>query len=80
MFGGGDADVLELDLHVAVRGVVIAEDGERALDRDARRVERHQHHRLLAGACRRVGVGLAHDDGDLAARIAGAATTTICGR
>ena len=48
---GGHAHVLELDLHVAVRRVVIAVDGQRALDRDAGRVHRHQDHRLLAGAC-----------------------------
>ena len=45
----GHADVLELDFHMAVRRVVIAIDGQRALDRDPRRVHRHEDHRLLAG-------------------------------
>ena len=65
------AHVLQHDLHMAVRRVVIAVDGERAQDVEAGRVERHQDHRLLAvlvGAL----VGLAHQDRDLAARIAGA--------
>jgi hypothetical protein len=64
-----DADVIQRDLHVPVRRVVIAVDGERALHGDARRVQRHQHHgllRMLGGAR----VRLAHDDGDLAPGIA----------
>jgi hypothetical protein len=70
--GGRDAHILELDLHMAVRRIVIAVDGERALDRDAGRVERDQHHRLLL-VLSRARVGLAHHDRDLAARIACAA-------
>ena len=67
--GRRHAHVLELDLHMAVRRVVIAVDGQAPLDGDARRVHRHQDHRLLAvlGVAR---VGLAHQDRDLAARIA----------
>ena len=68
---GVDADVLQLDLHMAVRRIVIAEDGQVAQDVHPRRVERHQHHRLLRVAFRRE-IGLAHHDCDLAARIAGA--------
>ena len=60
-----------VDLHVAVRRVVVAEHRQRAHDGDARRVARHQHHRLLRVA-RRAGVGLAHHDEDRAARVAGA--------
>src|SRR3546814_1514818 len=45
--GGGDADIVKRDLHVAVGGVVIAVDGKRPLDGDARRVEGHQDHGLL---------------------------------
>ena len=58
------AHVLEEHLHVAVRRVVVAEHRQRPHDRDARRVGRHQDHRLLRVA-RRVGVGLAHEDVDL---------------
>ena len=75
----GTRTSFELDFHVAVRRVVIAVDGQRALDGDARRVHRHQDHRLLL-VLARLGVGLAHQDRDLAARIAGARSTTICGR
>ena len=71
MVEAGTRTSFERDLHMAVRRVVIAVDGERALDRDARRVERHQHHRLLPVLVGRA-VGLAHQDRDLAARIAGA--------
>ena len=69
--GRRHAHVLEVDLHVAVRRVVVAEHAERAQDLDARRVDRHQDHRLLRVA-RRLRVGLAHEDHDLAARVAGA--------
>ena len=64
--------VLELDLHVAMRRVVVAEDIQMAQDLDARRARGHQDHRLLAVARRVVGIGLAHEDVDLASRIAGA--------
>ena len=64
-----DAHVHHLDFHVAVRGIVIAEHRQVADDVHARRVDRHQHHRLLRVALRRE-VGLAHHDRDLAARIA----------
>ena len=46
------AHVVELDLHVPVRRVVIAEHRQVPLDRDARRIERHQDHRLLLVASR----------------------------
>ena len=41
------AHVLELDFHVPVRRVVIAEHRERTLDRDALRIERHEDLALL---------------------------------
>ena len=63
------ADVLEVDFHVAVRRVVVAEHAQRPHHVDARRVGRHQDHRLLRMA-RRFGIGLAHHDVDPAARIA----------
>ena len=56
---------------MAVRRVVVAEDGEHFLDRDALAVERHQDLRLLL-VLRSLRVGLAHQDCDLAARVADA--------
>ena len=53
-----------------VRGVVVAEDGEGPLDLYPRRIERDQDHGLLLVA-RRVGVRLAHKDGDPAPRVPG---------
>src|SRR5438105_2331455 len=50
------------------RRVVVAKDGEGTDDSDPRRVARHQDHRLLLVA-RRVRVGLAHQDENLAARV-----------
>ena len=67
------AHVLQLDLHVAVRRVVVAEHRQVAQDLDALRLGGHQNHRLLAVPRRVVGICLAHHDVDLAARIAGAA-------
>ena len=69
--GGRHAHVLEQDLGVAVRRVVVAEHGQRPHDRDAGRVHRHEDHRLLAVA-RPVRVGPAHQDRDRAARVHGA--------
>ena len=53
---------------MAVRRVVIAEDGERPYDSHSGGVARHEDHRLLLVA-RRIGIGLAHQDEDLAARV-----------
>ncbi|ACG79582.1 regulatory protein, TetR [Phenylobacterium zucineum HLK1] len=66
------AHVLEHDLGVAVRGVVVAEHRQHPDHLDAGRVHRDQHLALLLvqGGVR---VGLAHDDGHLAARVAHAA-------
>src|SRR5207248_2781564 len=60
--------ILELDLGVAVRRVVVAEHRKRTNDGDPRGVARYQDHRLLlvAGCVR---VGLAHQNEYLAARI-----------
>src|SRR5919202_1333698 len=71
-----DMDMVERDLGVAVRRVVVAEERERALDRHARRVERDEDHRLLLVA-RRLRIGAAHHDRDLAARIACAGTPPL---
>src|SRR3984885_9942644 len=66
---GGNAHVLEQYLGVAVRRIVEAEHREKLLDGDTGRVERDQNLRLLLVA-RRLGIGLAHQDRDLAAGIA----------
>ena len=65
---GGDADVVELDFHVPVGRIVIAEHRQVADDFDAGAIEFHQHHRLL-GVLLGFEIGLAHHDRDLAARI-----------
>ena len=63
--------ILEHDFRVAVRRIVIAEYAEVTQHAHAGRIERHQDHRLpLVRLC--VGIGQAHDDGDLAARVHGA--------
>jgi len=56
---------------VAVRRVVVTEHREHLLDLDAGGVERNQDLRLLRVA-RRLRIGLAHQDRDLAAGIADA--------
>ena len=64
---GRHAHVVEADLGMAFRRVVIAKNMQRAFDRHARRVERHEDHRLLLVTLGRR-IALAHDDGDLAVR------------
>ena len=76
MFAVGHADVVEAQVHVAVRGVVLAEHVHRPEDLDARRVHRHEDLRL-ALVRRPVGAGLHHDDHDLAARVAGAGDVVL---
>jgi hypothetical protein len=63
------AHVVVDDLGVAVRSIVVAEHVQHLDDLDALGVARHHDHRLLAVG-RRIGVALAHQDDDLAARIA----------
>ena len=65
----GHAHVVEHDLHVTVRGVVVTEHGQRAHARDAFGIGGNEDHRLL-GVLRGVRVGLAHDDVEGAARVA----------
>ena len=67
----GHPDVLEGDFCVAVRGVVVAVDRQRALDLHPRGMAGHDDHGLLS-VPRGVLIGLAHEDEDLATRIAGA--------
>ena len=74
--GSGHAHVVEPDVHVAVRGVVAAEHGHRAQHLDTGGVHRHEDLGLLC-VHRRVRVRLAHDDHDLAARVAGAGDVVL---
>src|SRR5258708_7369041 len=71
--------ILEHDLGVAVRRIVIAEDAERALDLDPWRIERHQHHGLAAV---RLGLGIppAPPEGDFAAAGPGAPGSPLSAR
>ena len=71
-------DVVEGDLAVAVL-VLPAEHRQRPHDRHTGGVDGHEDHRLLlmAGG---VGVGAAHHDQDLAARVGGTVRSTTCGR
>jgi hypothetical protein len=68
--GSRDADVVEEDLSVAVRRVVVPEDGEHALDCDARGGSWDEDDGLALVDLRVVGRGLAHDHVDLAAEVA----------
>ena len=62
-------DIVEAQMHVAARRMVVAEHVHRPEDLDAGRVLGHQNLRLLL-ARRRVRIGLHHHDHDLAAGIA----------
>ena len=65
------AHVVELDVHVAVRRIVVTEYMHWPEDVYAGRVDGHQYLRLPA-VRRRVGTGFHHGDHDLAAWVAGA--------
>ena len=66
--GGGDANVHEANLGVPVRGVIVSKYGQHAHNFHARRIHRHQNHRLLlmhwSGR-----IGLAHKNSDPASWI-----------
>ena len=62
-------DIVEAQMHVAARRMVVAEHVHRPEDLDAGRVLGHEDLRLLL-ARRRVGIGLHHHDHDLATGIA----------
>lgn len=68
--GDGDAHVLEGDMRVSVRGVVVTVHGEHAVDCDALGVGGDKDHGLLAVLVLVCGVGLGHDDVYGAARVA----------
>ncbi len=66
-----DANVCERDFGVPVRRVVVAVDSQHSLNLHPESVHGHQNHRLLL-VRRRRRVCLAHENRDLAARVAGA--------
>jgi hypothetical protein len=65
------AHVVERHFRGAVGHAIEAEHRQRPDDLDARRVHRHQDHRLLAVPVGMVRVGLAHEDRDAAVRVGG---------
>lgn len=67
------AHVVEGDVAVAMGGVVVAVDLEHSLDGDSRKAGRDQDDGLLLVRVGVVGIGLAHDDVELAPRVASAA-------
>ena len=64
------ADVVKVNVHVTMRGIVVAENLHSFEDVHALGIDRHEDLRLLL-VDRRVGVSLNHGDHDFAARIAG---------
>lgn len=64
------AHVLERDVAVAVGGIVVAVDLEHSLDGDSRKAGRDQDDGLLLVRVGVVGIRLAHDDVELASRVA----------
>src|SRR5215469_8161629 len=62
-------DIVEDHLGMAMRRLVVAENGQYAFDDDPGMRQRHQDHRLPAVAVRVVGIRLAHNDQHLAARV-----------
>jgi hypothetical protein len=68
----GDADVVENDVAVAVRSVIVTIDVQHAFHGDTREAGGYEDHGLLAVGVLVVGVGLAHDKINLAAGVTGA--------
>ena len=77
-FSAGTRTSSKSELGVALL-VLVAEDGQAALDGDARRVARDEHHALLAVA-RGLRRRLAHHDEDPAVRVQRPGRSTTCGR
>ena len=69
---GGDPDVSECDVAVAVRGIVVAIHGEHAVYFDPRGGGGHEEHGLLGVGVGVRGGGFAHYEVDLAAWVASA--------
>src|SRR5271165_2788213 len=65
-------DIVEQDLAMAMRRVVVSEDRQMAEHGHSLGVARHDDHRLLAVPVGVVLVGLAHEDEELAPRVVGA--------
>lgn len=66
---GGNSNVVEADVAVSVGSVVETDHRERTMNRDARCVNWDQNNRLLLILVWVCGIGLAHDDEDLAALV-----------
>ena len=64
-----NADILQFDFHMTMRRVVIPKDRQMAQNVHTGGIEFHQHHRLLRMALG-FEIGLAHDNRDLATRVA----------
>lgn len=75
-----DADIFKRDVAMAVRRVVIAEDGQHAMDGDSRCTSGDKNHRLLVMGIRVFGIRLAHDDVYFASRIASSAAPPFLDR
>lgn len=69
----GNSDIVEANVSVAMGRIVVAVDLEHSVNGDAGGVMGHEHNRLLAVRILVVGVRLAHDNVDVAARVASAA-------
>ena len=70
------ARVDEIDLRVAVRRMIVAEHGQLPQPLHSRGAHGHENHRLLA-VVRGARIGLAHEDQDLAARVARAGSPPL---
>ena len=63
-----DANVFQLDLHMAMRRIIIAKDRQMTQHLYPLRIKRHQYLRLLRVAfC--LGIGFAHDNRNFTARV-----------
>ena len=67
------SNVVELQVAVTVRCIIVSEDGQHAFNSDAGSGGWNEDDGLLEVWVLILGVGLAHDDVDLAAWVAGAA-------
>lgn len=68
-----NSDIVEANVAVAMRGIIVAVDLEHSVDGDTRSVGRHKHDRLLLVDILVIGIRLAHDNINLAARVTSAA-------
>lgn len=68
----GYANILERDVTMAVRSVIIPKNTEGTVDGDTGGIGRNEHDRLLLVRVLVCGIGLSHGDVDLAARVGSA--------